>query len=266
MKMMNTETCIETIEVVSNSIGKVEATYVRSRDLKFTVRVCIKPWAEEQRHFISDNQPIEFADRHSVVPIVQCLDMLKNRLQDIAGSEVQSELIDYAMNALHSRKAKDYIEGQIPRRVVNARIHHALKGMYRPFENNKNFRRKYANLTYRISRTEVIDLMDEGKSDYEQIALMFIKTPTGFNIALDYRFLRPEGKGVDNGRVLLSKHQPETPAALYGLTVKGLKELEKQLRIKEGTMEILAINAERQFADDERDLSEVLYRHHTFNI
>lgn len=266
MKMMRTENCVANIDVVQNEQGVVTAQYTRGRDLKFSVKVCVKPKEDGLAHYISEKCEIEFQDRHSVVPILACLEQLAHRMSLIKNAEVPKGLVDFALNALRSRKPKDYINGQVPRRLVNGRIYEALKPMLRPFENNPRFRRKYTNPAYQIFRSEVIDLEGQGEPDNEQIALLFVKTPQGFNIALDYRFMKPVGKGVDTGRVLLSKQQPETIPALYGLVVKGLKELVKTNRISEGTMEVLSIDTEQMFIKDERDIAEVLYRLHTFNI
>lgn len=266
MKMMRTENCVANIDVVQNEQGVVTAQYTRGRDLKFSVKVCVKPKEDGLAHYISEKCEIEFQDRHSVVPILACLEQLAHRMSLIKNTEVPKGLVDFALNALRSRKPKDYINGQVPRRLVNGRIYEALKPMLRPFENNPRFRRKYTNPAYQIFRSEIIDLEGQGEPDNEQIALLFVKTPQGFNIALDYRFMKPIGKGVDTGRVLLSKQQPETIPALYGLVVKGLKELVKTNRISEGTMEVLSIDTEQMFIKDERDIAEVLYRLHTFNI
>ena len=266
MKMMRTENCVASIEVVENAQGVVTAQYSRGRDLKFSVKVCVKPKEDGMTHYISEKYEMEFQDRHSVVPILACLEQLAHRISSFNEAEVPKALAEYALNALRSRKHKDYINGQVPRRLVNGRIYEALKPMLRPFETNPRFRRKYANPTYQIFRSEIVDLEGQGDPDNEQIALLFVKTPQGFNVALDYRFMKSTGTGVDTGRVLLSKQQPETIVGLYGLVIKGLKELVKTNRISEGTMEVLSIDIEEMFIKDERDITEVLYRLHTFNI
>lgn len=266
MKMMKLETTSRTIEVINNVHGSVEAVYSRSRDLTFSVRVIIRPALTSLKQFASDKETVVFAERHSVLPIITCLNKLTDFLFNLGGHDTQLELVGIALNALRSRKAKDYINGQIPRRIVNARVAEACNAQLRPFEQNENFRWRYANLIYRIWHAEVVDLEGRGKPDFEQIALVFVKTSLGFNLGLDYRFTKADHNTMEVGRILLSKHQPETVSGLYALVVKGLNELVVQDRISEEHAEILIIRAETMFIDDENDIEEILYRHHTLNI
>lgn len=261
MKMMFMTELDHSFTMYKEGDYAVDVTYVRERNLTLKAHLFVKvntpavgtPGYKGTTQLITT---IDWKSRFSTEPLVNALE---NYCLE-KGDDLET------LAKAGAKAAADHIKGnRNARKRLNREIFMACNMIMHAFERNPRIIRSRGQLQYVLWSANVIDLeKDNTTTDAEYVKLGFVKYNGGFNLALYYRFLVDEG--LIAGKIEISTHQPETVVGLYGKALDGLRLLRKREHAPQQLIDKIVYQSQACFLEDEEQLNELLYRHHTNNV